>query len=203
MYYPYNEQSRVDVLPVSLSYAKQYLHIDALDTAHDDTVTIMLKGARDFFEGATNNSTTEITYKTYRDSFALGCFEIRKKPLISITSVEYYDTDGVLQTINSADYFIRPMNGYDLLVFKDAFVAPSFSSDFGWPIIITFTSGYGNVADVIPEDMADALLAHVAKLFENRGDAYEFEAVSSTIRRYVPRTTKLAILKYKVEEIGA
>jgi uncharacterized phiE125 gp8 family phage protein len=201
MYFPYEEQSRVDVLPVSLAYAKEYLHIDSANTAHDTTITRMLKAARDFFEGATNNSLTEITWKTFRDNFLL-CFELRKTPLLSISSIQYFDENGVLQTINSSDYLIRPMIGYDFIQFKEAFAVPSFSEDFGWPIEIVFKAGYTNQEDAIPEDIADALLAHVAKLFKNRGDAFEFTALAGETRRFVPRTTKLAILKYKVEEVG-
>jgi uncharacterized phiE125 gp8 family phage protein len=200
MYFPYKEQSRAAVLPVSLAYAKEYLHIDAANTAHDITVTRMLTAARDFFEGTTNNSLTEITWKTFRDKF-ISCFEIRKTPLIDISSIKYYDDSGILQTIDIANYFIRPMVGYDFIQFKQAFTVPSFSEDFGWPIEIVFKAGYTDQADAIPEDIADALLAHVAKMFENRGDAFEFTAAA--VRRFVPRTTKLAILKYKVVEIGA
>lgn len=201
MYYiPYEEISRIDVLPISLAYTKQYLHIDEADTAHDETITRMLRAARDYFEGATNRSLTEITYKTYANTFTFRCFELRKKPIMEISSVEYYDTDEVLQTIAPADYFLRPMNGYDLLVFKDAFIAPALSTDCGWPIIITFKSGYGNVEDVIPEGIEDGLLAHVAKMFENRGDAFE---TTGSVRRFVPTTTRLEINNYKIEEIGA
>ena len=203
MYYPYDEVSRVDVLPVSLDYAKEYLHIDAGDSSHNDTVTRMIKAARDFFEGATNNSLTETTWKTYRDNFQ-PCYRIRKKPLAldSIGSIKYYDEDGVLQPVSSADYFIQSFIGYDLVRFKEAFAAPTASIDFGWPIEITFDAGYTDKEDEIPEDITDALLAHVAKMFENRGDAFEFTAVAGAIRRYVPRTTKLAIIKYKVESVG-
>jgi uncharacterized phiE125 gp8 family phage protein len=206
MIYPYKEQSRVDVLPVSLAYTKEYLHIDAADSAHNTTVTRMIKAARDFFESATNNSLTEITYKTYRSSFSDLCFEIRKYPLISIVSVKYYDEDDVLQTVSNTDYFIQPMSGYDILAFKQAFVVPTLSSDVGWPIEIEFKAGYTATEDAIPEDIADGLLAHIAKMFENRGDAYEFTtstAFSTVSRQFVPRTTKLAIIKYKIEEIGA
>lgn len=204
MYYPYREQSRVAVLPVSLAYVKEYLHIDAADTAHNDTVTRMLKAARDFFESAANHSLTEITYKTYREAF--GSFEIRKNPLMSTESIKYYDIDDNIQTVTSTDYFIRPMNGYDFVIFKNDFEAPELSSNVGWPIEIVFKSGYTDQPDVIPEDITDAILAHVAKMFENRGDAFEFSsgnAVSTISRKFVPRTTKLAIIKYEVEEIGA
>lgn len=198
-YYPYEEQSRVDVLPVSLTVAKAYLSIAVLDTSNDALITSLLKAARDFFEGLTNRSLTEITYKTYRDNFRNRCFEIRKKPLISVTSVKYYDEDDTLQTINNANYYTQFTSGYSFIVFKDNFSIPSLSDDIGWPIEIIFKSGYTNSADNLPEDIANGLKAHVAYMFENRGDC---SGSVSTDIGVLPILTKLAVRKYKIQEIG-
>jgi len=200
MIFPYIEQSRADVLPMSLSYAKEYLHIDSADTSHDVTVGYMVKAARDFFEKHTNVTTTEVTYKTFRLNFNDRCFQIRKKPLLAISSVKYYDTDDVLQTVDASNYYIVEDNHYNFLGFKRAFSAPSLSEDNGWPIQITFTAGYSALTDKISDDMKDGILAHVAKMFENRGDSFEFD--NSNLNRLVPRTTKLAIRSYKVQELG-
>lgn len=199
--YPYKIVDRVDVLPISLSVAKEFLHIDSANTSHDSAIESMLKAVRDFFEAAANISTTEITWITYRYNFE-NSYQIRRRPVNSIESIKYYDTDSVLQTVSSSDYLILPYLPYDYILFKNAFSAPEISDDDGWPIEITFKTGYGNTADVIPDDMADGLLAHLAKIFENRGDAYEFSALAGNVRRYVPRTTKLAINKYRVMETG-
>jgi len=198
--YPYREEDRVDVLPVSVANAKEYLYIGASVTIHDDLIARLLKAVRNFFENATNHYTTEITFKTYRDSFLDGCYEIRKSPLKSIVSIQYYDSDDNIQTINSTNYFIKPMNGYDRVVFKQDYVFPELSIDVGWPIEITFKAGYTDQPNEIPEDIETAILSHLAMIFENRGDCEVIN--SSLIKKFVPVTTKLAIKNYKIEEIG-
>ena len=198
-YFPYEEQSRADILPVSLAVAKAYLSIALLDTSNDVLITSLLKAARNVFETQTNRSLTEITYKTYRDNFNNKCFEIRKLPLMSISSVKYYDEDDALQTVAIANYYTQTTSGYSFIVFKDDFSIPFLSDDIGWPIEIIFKSGYTSTVDTLPEDIANGLKAHVAYMFENRGDCSN--SISNAIG-VLPILTKLAIRTYKIQEIG-
>lgn len=88
--------------------------------------------------------------------------------LIAITSIAYVDADGADQTLSSDDYVICQSD-------DDPFLLPA-DEDAGWPetadqrnaVTITYTCGYGDSADDVPDDIKAGLLLLVADLYRNR-----------------------------------
>lgn len=73
------------------------------------------------------------------------------RPIASITSVQYYDANGTLQTVSASDYWFDryARRSRPDIVFKDS---------FGWPVLeagrpsavqVTFVAGYAD-ADHVP-----------------------------------------------------
>ena len=87
-------------------------------------------------------------------------------PLKTVDSVKYYDTAGVLQTLDPATYLVDAIS-------EPARITPAPSTS--WPatqnrmnaVQITFTCGYGAAKDV-PTGIKNWMLVRLGSLFENR-----------------------------------
>lgn len=105
-----------------------------------------------FFPGMVPNST--------------GVIDLPLPPLQSITSVNYYDFSGTLQTVDPSYYNTS-------LQFSPR-IQPQYSKV--WPISrptidsvqITFVAGYGSQQTNIPVNVQQAMKLHIAHLYENR-----------------------------------
>lgn len=97
--------------------------------------------------------------------------EIPMPPLQSITSVKYYDVDGVLQTLSASLYRViietGPMCQPGLVVPVYGQVWPSIRDDYG-AVTIRFVAGYGTAGSSIPEDVRNWMLLNIGNLWENR-----------------------------------
>lgn len=101
------------------------------------------------------------------DAFPEGTIELPQPPCISVTSVQYLDAGGTLQTLPPSDYIVSLPTGPKAL---RARVAPVTS----WPttkavmdaVTITYTAGYSTIPTVITQ----AVLMLIAALDLHRGD---------------------------------
>jgi uncharacterized phiE125 gp8 family phage protein len=182
-------------LPISLTYAKKNLNIDETFTDDDDYLTSLINAATDCFEYYTKTTLMYTVYSTPRNCWS-SQIVLKKRPLISITSVKYYDTDEVEQTVSSDDYkMINTTYPYGYIQFRDTFTYPDIA-DFENQITITFTAGLYNSQDDVPECLKLAIAQWVASAYNNRGDCSEQNMISC-----LPCATKNAIKKYRIYEI--
>lgn len=95
-----------------------------------------------------------------------GVIDLPYPPLQSVVAVNYYDFNGNFQVVSPSLYNVS-------LQFSPR-IQPQYSHV--WPISrptidsvqITFTSGYGNLQTNVPVNVQQAILMHVAHLYENR-----------------------------------
>lgn len=191
--FPYEITVEVDALAVSLANAKAHLRIE--DSSEDAFITCLIGTASLFFEAFTKQTLITKTYKTYRTVWDI--FQLRRCPLQSIESIKYYDEDGVLQTLDSGDYYIIKDNFFGRVGFDEDFESPSLRNR-GQQIEIEFKAGFGDDDTGIPKDIQQALLEHIAFMYANRGDCID-NACSNIA---IPNSTKLAYMKYKIQEVG-
>ena len=96
-----------EALPVSLAAMKLFLRVD---TADDDAIiTVLLGAATDMVQTCTNRQLVNASYTWNSDSFPLLDTDILYapvNPLVSITSLKYYDTDGDQQIWSSDNYIV-------------------------------------------------------------------------------------------------
>ena len=98
--------------------------------------------------------------------------EIRKSKLQSITSIEYYKDD-VLTTVDSSIYYFTDESDYSTINLKATEAWPNDADNRKQAIKITFVSGYGATAADVPQGIKSAMLAHIANMYENRGDCID------------------------------
>lgn len=172
--------------PVTLSEVKTYLRIDGTD--YDDILTPLIKTVRLQAEKYTGRDFINKTWKTYLDEFPYcsdAGIKILKSKLQSITSIQYYDNNNALQTLSSSDYYITDNSNYSVIYINSSASYPD-TYDRKQAAIITFVSGYGATASDVPQDLKQAMLAHISYLFENTGDCTDSSVMSQYMNLYIP-----------------
>lgn len=153
--------------PILLADAK--LHLKVENTDEDALIDSLISTARRSAENQTHRALITQTWDLNLDRFPT-CFEIPNPPLISVTHVKYYDSSGVLQTVDASDYIVDAPAGPQCLPGRIALAV-----DASWPtaqtrinaVTIRFVAGYGDAGDV-PEDIKAALKLIVGHLYANR-----------------------------------
>jgi uncharacterized phiE125 gp8 family phage protein len=138
----------------------------ATNTTGDPMLAMLIKAARQVAEDKTGRGLITQTWEQVLDEFPEEGIRVGMLPIQSITSVKYYDVDGVLQTMDSADYVLDSdtMPGW---------VMPAYG--ISWPstydmvnaVIVRFVSGYGSTGSSVPAEIRMWISAQVAAAYDN------------------------------------
>lgn len=150
--------------PLSVSECKAHLRIE--HSEEDTLIESYLKAARQYVEAALNRSLINTTWKETWD-----CFPAIMRPSLakvqSVTSIQYVDVDGTLQTLASSRYQ-TDLDG------EPARIWPAYT-DY-WPasrsdlnaVRLTYVVGYGASPTSVPECLKTAIRLLVGHWYENR-----------------------------------
>lgn len=155
--------------PVSLADIKAHLKID---TALEDALLLRyLQAAMGRLEGRDgwlNRAFITQEWDWTLDTFPAGAFlAVPLPPLQSVTSIQYIDTNGIVQTLPPTDYTVDTRN-------QPGWIAPAYGVSFPSTravfnaVTIRFVAGYGDGPDSVPEPIRIALLGMVADVYEHR-----------------------------------
>lgn len=150
-----------------LSLAEAQLHCRVTHSDEDDLFLAWITAARAWVEEYTGRS---LWTQTRQGS--LSCFPSRRielfgaAPLQSVTLVQYYDTDNVLQTLSPSVYIVPAFQEPAAIELKD---------DQSWPstylrsdaVQIEYVTGYDDVTQ-IPPPLLQAVKCMVAHFYLNR-----------------------------------
>lgn len=150
---------------MTLAEAKRQLRVDL---SEDDSLIqdVLIPAATAHAETFLNRRLMPQTVELRMDRFPPRGFSLGVDPVRSITSVKYYDLDNVDTTLSTSVYET------DLTEFA-AWIQPTV--DQGWPNVyprihsvrIAMAAGFADAA-AIPKSIKQAILLHVAHLYENR-----------------------------------
>ena len=158
--------------PVSLEEAK--LHLRVSHSTEDALISSLITAARQYVEGLTSRAIVNTTFVWSVDRFpSTGVMVLPRSSVISVTSVKYYDDNGVQQTWDSSLYEVKAGDG--------GYIFPSPPND--WPSIqdrpgaveVEYVAGY---SDGVPESLRSAILLYLGFLYANReshGERQQFE----------------------------
>jgi uncharacterized phiE125 gp8 family phage protein len=133
--------------PVTLADAKQHSRIDIDDD--DALITAQLAAAVVRGEQVTNRQFAPATWTLKLDAFpGTDTIELPKPPLLSVSSIQYVDTDGATQTFSGSDYSIDRTSepGRVVLGFGNSWPSARAQPD---AITITYVAGYGSVVTAV------------------------------------------------------
>lgn len=166
---------------LDLDLVKKHLEVTFGDTTNDFYIQSLIKAVVQFFELNTNTILLTTTFRLYLDFFP-PVIEVRRKPNVTTTSIEYFKDD-VLTVVDALTY-------YQLFSSRYPKILPVADSD--WPtdaddrlqvVQVNFTAGYGATFDNVPADIVNALMQQIANMYENRGDCSDFDSgMSKSVR---------------------
>ncbi len=166
--------------PVSLPLAKQHCRVLAND--EDTLIAGYIKAAREWVEEYSGRVLVQREITETVDAFG-SYLEISARPIVSVDSIEYIDTDGAPQPFTD---FTANIARHPLRIFPTG----------SWPTLgtngyatVTYTAGYGE--GEAPQPLAQAMLLLVGHWYSNRdagGDVTSEIAlgVTSLCDRYRP-----------------
>ncbi|MGE0105113.1 MAG: head-tail connector protein [Thermoanaerobaculia bacterium] len=150
--------------PLRLEEVKKHL---AVEHPEDDAkIANLMTAARQWVEEYTWRQLITATFVMRLHRPPCGVIYVPRPKLLGVTSIQYVDWNGVLQTWDSAE---RQVDIYS----EPGIVAPAYG--YSWPscrdqlnaFIMTFTCGYGPDRDDVPMPIRTAMLQIVAHLYEN------------------------------------
>ena len=162
---------------LTLAEVKAHLRIDADD--EDTLLTNLIHTAEAHVDGLGDLGRAMITqsWAQYVDQNP-GWVKLSMTPVQSLTSVEYYDSDGALQTATVGDFELWRDGDFMWCKPKD---------NAQWPqadtrpdaIKITYVAGYGDAASDIPESVRTAMLMLIGHLYEHREAVTEAKVMTT------------------------
>ena len=178
--------------PVSVEEIKANLRLDGSE--QDALIANLAKAARMAVEARLHRTLINTVYMQRHDAFE-DVLELYRPPVSVVESVKYYDADGILQTVDAADYIV------DLASLPPRIV-PAFGKT--WPtaqtkintVEITFTAGYGPDATTVPEPIRQAIIMLASDMYEHPEASVEIKLSENKILNFL-------LAAYAVPELGA
>jgi uncharacterized phiE125 gp8 family phage protein len=151
--------------PITLAEAKAHCRVDhSLDDAR---LAALILAAREWGQGFTHRA-----FLTQTWDYSLDCFptEIRlpMSPVQSVTSVKYYDTSDVEQTLSTSAYITDLRSQTPRITTADGYSWPDVYSRYN-PVTVRFVAGYAaSAADL--HTIRAAMLLHVEAHYDRGND---------------------------------
>ena len=164
----YEVVERLCVSPLDLDLVKKHLRIPFGQKSDDFYIQQIITAVVRFFESNTNTILLTTTFKLHLDCFTPE-IEIRRKPNVVVTSVEYF-LDGVLTVVDPLTFFQLFSNRYPCILPVEDEDWPTDADPRLQAVQVNFTAGYGATFDTVPPDLSLAIMQHITAMYENRGD---------------------------------
>lgn len=153
-----------DEEPVSLLEAKAHCRIDHND--EDDWLSSRIVQARRKVEQEAWRTLVTTEMALYLDEFPRVIWWTLP-PLQEVTSIEYHDVAGDLQTVDEDDYHVDAKRAPGRIVLANGAAWPTVQSGRPNAVIVTAEAGYGNAGNV-PEEAKHAMLLLIGHWYLHR-----------------------------------
>lgn len=143
--------------PVTLAEAKLYLRVDSSD--EDALIGDLIPAARVAAENWMKRSLMTQSWKLTFDYGIPDCVGLAMGPVNAITSVALVSRDTTTQTLDNGSYWLNAARTELML---DSMV-------MAFRVEIVYATGYGDAA-AVPRPIKQGMLAHIAAMYERRGE---------------------------------
>lgn len=182
--------------PITLAQAKEQARIT--HDSEDDLLLSYIATAREQGELYMGRGFLTQTWKLTLDEFAEIIWLPMAAPLQSVTSVQYYDSDGTLQTLASSYYVVDTTSQPGRIVRAANMSWPSTHPDrLSGRVVITYIVGWAT-EEAVPSRIKQGIKLYVTALDADRsGDTVEFERSEQAAKRcWSDRVVWLPPLEY-------
>jgi uncharacterized phiE125 gp8 family phage protein len=149
--------------PISLTEARTHCSLTPTDSTHDETLTQLIKNARDQVEHDTQLALITSTWTETFDDFD-DVIELTMRPVQSITSIVYKDSLNTTQTLSTSIYSLDAARRLVRLKYQQVFPVTLATWD---AVTVTYVAGYTSAYNV-PGMAKQAMLLLIGYYFENR-----------------------------------
>ena len=194
----YRVKSKSSTTLISVTDMKLYLRIDT--STEDLLIEMLIKSAVDVAEKLMNRSILETVWTNLRSDIEQD-LTLRRAEFLALNSIEYMK-DGSYVALDSDNYQIATGG-----IYAKVWEIELADSCDAHPeaIKIEFKTGYGASASSVPESIITAIKQHVAYMFENRGDCFEFSDGTDSIlnaEKLLPITCALVYKMHRVVDVN-
>jgi uncharacterized phiE125 gp8 family phage protein len=156
---------------ISLEEAKVQLRVDG--DSEDLLIQSLMKAADQIAENKTNRAFMQSGYTMYSSCWQCN-YTLWPAPLVEVESVQYYDSDNALQTLDPSSYIVYSDFLPGILSIKSTATLPTLYDRLD-AVQITYTVGCGGVdavegeqRDAVPESVKAWVKLNLTTLYENR-----------------------------------
>jgi uncharacterized phiE125 gp8 family phage protein len=175
--------------PVTLAEAKAQCRV--LHTDEDDFITALIAAATGHVEKSCGLGLIAQTWRLSLDGFA-DTIQLPLAPIQSVTSVEYLDEAGDLQTASASLYTVDTTDVPGRIVLNDGEDWPETQVVIN-AVRVTYVVGYATP----PAPIKQAILLLIGHWFENREGV-----VTGTITAELPLAVEALLANYRVYGFG-
>lgn len=158
-------------LAVSMAMAKESLRIEQDDTSLDATITLWIKGITLQVQHKIGRALISQGFTATLDGFPLrrcggaGAIRLDYPPIVSVDSIQFYDADNALQTLDPADYTVDTVSA-------PGYIVPAAGK--AWPaafarinaVTIPYRAGHGATSADVPENVQLYIVARLLEQFD-------------------------------------
>ncbi len=150
---------------VDLADVKRNLRIDSDDTSFDANLADWIAGVVAHAEHYTGRALMSQAWRVALDAFP-DVIDLPVAPVLSVATVKYYDSDGVLQTLASTEYTVDTETAPGRIVPAPTKSWPSTQTGRINAVLVDLTAGYGTTSASTPAGFKLYLLAKIAEQFD-------------------------------------
>lgn len=168
-----NRTSDAGSEPISTDEAKTHLRVTHSDD--DAYIDALIAAARVSAENFCSRAFINQTWVSTFSEIDNERLRLPRPPLVSITSVQYRDGDGTLQTASSSTYEANTDAQPGVVKFD---TIPAYDASYENPLRVTYVAGYGANASDVPAAITHAIKLLVGHFYNHRSsivNAREFD----------------------------
>lgn len=159
--------------PLTLEETKLYLRVDSdvEDSLIEDLIVAARMAAEQFLRQSLMMQSWKLAYDDYLPEFV----RLPMGPVTGVESVTVISRTGDEQVITDNYYYLNAAR--DMLILDSVL--------FGHRVEVMYDTGYGDAADV-PSPIRGGLLAHIAAMYDLRGEHAPHPLPDQAVRLYMP-----------------
>jgi uncharacterized phiE125 gp8 family phage protein len=156
---------------------------------------VYLQAAVDLVEAKTQRALISRTFRLDLECFPDNrSIKIPVAPLVSVATLQYYTTGGVLTTLASSNYYVDLTAILGEIQLVSGAVFPPTQLSRPNAVQVSFTAGYGASYDLVPAGLRFIVMSLAGHFYLNRAPI----VVGGGAAMEVPRTLSYALDAYKI-----